>query len=50
MSEEVRELVVKITLGNFLAVGLMALGFIFLAKWAAPFVPFQAYRDLVGAA
>jgi hypothetical protein len=41
---------VRINLGNFVAVGLMALLFIFIAKWAAPFVPVQAYRDIVGAA
>lgn len=41
--------VVKVTIGNFIAVGLMALGFIFIAKLAAPFVPVPGYREFVGA-
>lgn len=41
---------VRISIGNWITVGLLALTFMIAAKWAAPFVPFQAYRDLVGAA
>jgi hypothetical protein len=41
---------VKVSLGNWVAIGLMALTFMIAAKYVAPFVPFQAYRDLVGAA
>lgn len=41
---------VRVTLGNFITVALMAAVGLYLLKQAAPFVPFAPYRDLVGAA
>lgn len=41
---------VKITLGNFVVVALMAAVGIYALKAIAPFVPFEPYRNLVGSA
>lgn len=40
---------IKINPANALAVTLMAVFGIVVLKWSAAFVPFQGYRDLVGA-
>ena len=39
---------VKITLGNALAITVMAVVGIAILKATAPFVPFEGYRNLIG--